>query len=621
MNGNRNQKQTYFFTAQGILASVGNQELFINNNEVITYPIRTEPSSIASYSSNTIDQLVQAINPIVGQINETVIDINQDRVDLQRALDSYNKISSNYDPIHCQVSEWSGCSQPCGTGKQTRLVTQSPANGGNLCPVLDEQCNTQSCPLPVDCEVSSTWTSCSRTCNPGDGSWKNNPGRQTRQIITNPKNGGKECPETSRICNDRACPTDCALSEWSRCSKPCNNGTGAGTQTRVVATQPKNGGKFCPSIDELSRACNAHMCSVDCTVSGWSVCSKPCADSSGPGNQTRTITRPSAYGGAPCPSDMSRTCNTDACPPPVDCIYSWSPCSKPCTDGSGPGTQNLIINRQSAHGGKACPTTKTQNCNIQSCPPINCQVSGWSDCSAPCGGGSRSRSITVQPAYGGTACLPLKESCNTQGCRKDCQVGAWGNCSTSCGGGVRYREITVQPVYGGTACLPLKESCNSHLCQWQIDEQKAIEKKAAEQRAAIEAEQRAAEQRRLAEQEAIRQYWAEKQRADEQRAAEQRAADQRAADAAAAQQRAVDRQWAVAGSAPSPFNFNGRWRFEKDGYGNFYDIKNNYVYNYGTNHGLFETRGSIAKFQGNKIGHINSDSRINWNDGYVWTRA
>ena len=454
----------YFFTAQGILQTF---EPFVGNNEVVTYPIRNEPSRISSYSSNTIDQLIQSINPIVGQINETAIDINQDRTDLQRALDTYNKISSNYDPVHCQVSEWSACSQPCGKGKQTRLVTQSPANGGNLCPVLDEQCNTQSCPIPIDCEVSSTWTSCSRICNPGDGSWKNNPGMQTRQIIKKPKHGGRACPETSRICNDRVCPTDCALSEWSRCSKPCNDGTGAGMQTRVVATQPKNGGKFCPTDNELSRACNTQMCSVDCIVSSWSACSKTCADSSGPGNQTRTIVRPSGYGGAPCPpaSDMTRICNTEKCPPPIDCISSWSPCSKPCTNSSGTGTQNLIISRQSAHGGKACPTTTTQNCNTQSCPPpINCEVSGWSGCSAGCGGGTQYRYITRHPANGGSGCPSLTQSCNTQPCPQNCEVSGWSGCSAGCGGGAQYRYITRHPANGGSGCPHMSQSCNTHGC-------------------------------------------------------------------------------------------------------------------------------------------------------------
>jgi hypothetical protein len=72
-------------------------------------------------------------------------------------------------------------------------------------------------------------------------------------------------------------------------------------------------------------------------------------------------------------------------------------------------------------------------------PPVNCQVNNWSDwgsCSKTCGTGTqaRTRSITVQPANGGTSCPPTYESrtCNTQACPLPERIGIFG------GRGSRY---------------------------------------------------------------------------------------------------------------------------------------------------------------------------------------
>ena len=97
-------------------------------------------------------------------------------------------------------------------------------------------------------------------------------------------------------------------------------------------------------------------------------------------------------------------------PTPVHCEYKysdWSECSKPCGGGSMSSKINII--KQAQHGGQACPTETeiTNVCNVQPCP-VNCEGewAEWSECSEPCGGGSRERqyNITKQPQYGGTSC-------------------------------------------------------------------------------------------------------------------------------------------------------------------------------------------------------------------------
>ena len=61
----------------------------------------------------------------------------------------------------------------------------------------------------------------------------------------------------------------------------------------------------------------------------------------------------------------------------------------------------------------------TENKNLS----VDCKVgewSAWEDCSATCGGGTKTKTMTVvqKPINNGTPCPPLKEtaSCNTEEC-------------------------------------------------------------------------------------------------------------------------------------------------------------------------------------------------------------
>jgi len=118
------------------------------------------------------------------------------------------------------------------------------------------------------------------------------------------------------------------------------------------------------------------------------------------------------------------------------------------------------------------------NINSETKNRKDCIVSEFEDfglCSAPCGGGtqSRTRSIIQQPNSTGTPCPPLIETriCNTQECPVNCIVsefGDFGVCSAPCGGGTqsRTRSIIQQPNSTGTPCPPLIETqeCNNVPC-------------------------------------------------------------------------------------------------------------------------------------------------------------
>jgi hypothetical protein len=152
----------------------------------------------------------------------------------------------------------------------------------------------------------------------------------------------------------------------------------------------------------------------------------------------------------------------------MDCeVGDWEAeeCSVTCGGSRGRGYQ--VLRRQvitaPTGGGMACPPlTMTQSCNEQPCP-VDCSLgewSGWSDCSARCGGGvqENTRSITVHPRYDGEPCgeTTVTQACNMQACDRDCRLGRWtrwSKCSKACGTGSMKRFRFVRfPAVGMGKC-------------------------------------------------------------------------------------------------------------------------------------------------------------------------
>merc|ERR1719399_1113021 len=82
----------------------------------------------------------------------------------------------------------------------------------------------------------------------------------------------------------------------------------------------------------------------------------------------------------------------------------------------------------------------------------DCEVSKWDpeECTKVCAGGEQklTRSVLTHP-NGGTKCLPLaaRRSCNNKPCPVDCKVAqwsGWSKCSAECGGGVQQRVREVK---------------------------------------------------------------------------------------------------------------------------------------------------------------------------------
>lgn len=158
----------------------------------------------------------------------------------------------------------------------------------------------------------------------------------------------------------------------------------------------------------------------------------------------------------------------------VDCQVSpWTPddCSVSCGGGIQNLTRKIVV---PANFGAPCPPLVVEKkCNEQHCP-VDCSIgqwSGWSSCSAKCGGGvkERSRKIQRQAKYGGEPCGLTQDSitCGEAACAKPCVLAPWtqwSSCSKACdrGSKKRYRHVLKKAVAGG-ACPRSRSRLRYHL--------------------------------------------------------------------------------------------------------------------------------------------------------------
>jgi hypothetical protein len=143
-----------------------------------------------------------------------------------------------------------------------------------------------------------------------------------------------------------------------------------------------------------------------------------------------------------------------------DCeVAKWDPeeCTKKCGGGEQKLTRAVLTH---PNGGCKClPLTAIRTCNNGPCP-VDCvllQWTGWSKCSADCGGGVTQRLRDVKRAmrYGGKPCSSTSETkaCHAQACEKDCELSDWTKwtaCSKDCDGGTQKRNKFVSKAAEGS---------------------------------------------------------------------------------------------------------------------------------------------------------------------------
>ena len=282
-----------------------------------------------------------------------------------------------------QTGAWSACTASCGGGTSSRSVTCVASTGGSVsalyCSGTAEPSASQSC----------NTAACACSCSGCTSTFSNIPfnGQQNVVIQCNAGSGpnyiGVEVVNVQSTDRSlfRVFTRDVA-SPWPIYT------AGSALSSTTCYKMPNSGGSWTVLADEWQFAvevlCDTPSgCSVEYNVAGWG-----CYINNDP-----TYPGPSA--------SVSLTTAT---------TYSWQQATNTgCTASCGGGVVNVTYQCEDGYGhvinSPQCSSiTKPAAvaCNTQACITYSWQTSAWGTCTATCGGGSQTRSVSCQSSTGAT---------------------------------------------------------------------------------------------------------------------------------------------------------------------------------------------------------------------------
>ena len=249
-------------------------------------------------------------------------------------------------------------------------------------------------------------------------------------------------------------------SEWSQCSVTCGGGKQRRNRECGLPKTRSNQNNPCQAPLSEEQNCNDKNCPILTPWTDWSDCSKTCGG--GYRKKTRECKEKlnpfyDVYDN-PCksPLEVVEECNKYKCP-----MWSewgeWTECSATCGGGKRRKFRQCVDHQGGLVDSSNCPgeETMSKTCNTQECPKWT-DWTKWTECSATCGGGSRSKvreCIVSEPTdqrSGEQNTLDNNDSlcegksieteeCSTNVCPKWTEWTDWTQCSATCGGGVQKR--------------------------------------------------------------------------------------------------------------------------------------------------------------------------------------
>ncbi|XP_009873363.1 PREDICTED: papilin [Apaloderma vittatum] len=251
---------------------------------------------------------------------------------------------------------------------------------------------------------------------------------------------------------------------WSECSSEC----GGGFQSRLV---------FCTIDNEIypDYMCRNKPQPDNNRTCGHQICPQT--------KRTSYIYLPQAWSHGGARSSQIKRWKTG----------EWGSCSATCGGGTqtrsvycvafdGQSSQGVVDNAECM--AFAQQPRSSQPCNLRQCATWS--TGPWSECSASCGEGVRTRTVICRTQQGSPAqdfaCLMEPKPSATQPCLKEnCiqeigwHIGDWGLCSKSCNSGIRTRQVICadgdSKFYSPETCKAIQPqkpttlgSCNVQPC-------------------------------------------------------------------------------------------------------------------------------------------------------------
>ncbi|XP_061524819.1 ADAMTS-like protein 1 isoform X2 [Phycodurus eques] len=419
-------------------------------------------------------------------------------MELCLASDGYKQIMP-YDLYHplprWESSPWTACSTSCGGGIQSRSVSCVEEDMQGTVTVTDEwkclyapktaifqPCSTFDCPT----WMAQEWSPCTVTCGQG---------LRYRVVLCIDHRGlhAGGCNPTTKPHIKEEClvtvPCYKTIDTLPVEAKPPWHKQAIELDEEIVVTEEPN---FIPGP--------------------WQPCSRTC----GAGTERRTVKCRVLLSFAQTVSDLpDNECR--GIKPAASQICYRTPCQKPegdndrdmeeedeeeeeeslqreelheweyegfteCSQSCGGGVQEAVViclnkqTREVAANQSLCVSTRRpppllQDCKTQPCPP-RWEVGEWSHCSASCGVGLMSRTVTcarrTSRDNNSTEILPNEnchdpkpnpiQACNRFDCPPVWETLEWGKCSSRCGDGVERRRVLCKQRLADSSILELPET-------------------------------------------------------------------------------------------------------------------------------------------------------------------